>query len=185
MFLPQRPASSVHQQREPKHHTATPHRRHISCFVRAPECCNVSLLWVQSFKFSNFESRYSHPTLFYCCSACRRTAYAKIQVRLQFPDDYPLTSPSPIVELKSDSLPQPFLRKLTKAAEEAARACPVPTEEAAHVATGGTRSSVGGKNEGKGKAVAALGVVMDAVNKNKFLPCWKELRQAAALVTSR
>eukprot|EP00903_Cladosiphon_okamuranus_P007562 g7336.t1 len=108
-----------------------------------------------------------------------RTAYAKIQVRLQFPDDYPRESPSPIVELKSDSLPQPFLRKLTKTAEEAARVCPAPTE------TEEENSDTTSSNGGKGKAVTALRIVMDAVNKNKFLPCWKELRQAAALVTSR
>lgn len=104
---------------------------------------------------------------------CRRTAYAKIQVRLQFPDGYPEASPSPIVELKSDSLPQPFLRKLTKAAEESARNCPLPTQVD------------GDKSGGNGKAVAALKVVVDAVSNNKFLPCWKELRQAATLVTSR
>lgn len=110
--------------------------------------------------------------------SCRRTAYAKIQVRLQFPDGYPRESPSPIVELKSDSLPQPFLRKLTNAAEEAARTCPAPTE------TEELKNDLSG-TDGKGKAVAALRVVMDTVHKNKFLPCWKELRQAAALVTSR
>lgn len=107
---------------------------------------------------------------------CRRTAYSKVQVRLQFPDDYPSASPSPLVELKSDYLPQPFLRKLTKTAEEAARACPVQTVADTSSPSETTR---------KGKAVAALQVVMDAVNKNKFLPCWKELRQAATLVTSR
>lgn len=116
---------------------------------------------------------------------CRRTAYAKIQARLQFPNDYPDgASAFPIVELKSDSLPQPFLRKLTKTAEEAARKCPLTTEEAGNDGGGGGSSKTGGTGTG-GKAVAALQVVMDAVNKNKFLPCWKELRQAATLVTSR
>lgn len=113
-----------------------------------------------------------------CCCCCRRTAYAKVQARLQFPEDYPTTSTSPIVELTSTSLPQPFLRKLTKSAEEAARNVPTTATE-----TGGTSS--GGETGGKGKAVAALKVVVNAVNKNKFLPCWKELRKAATLVTSR
>ena len=118
------------------------------------------------------------PLLFFGWSCRRRTAHAKIQVRLQFPDDYPKASPSPIVELKSDSLPQPFLRKLTKAAEDAARNRPLPTEVNSDKC-GASRTG------GIGKVVAALRVVMDAVNKNKFLPCWKELRQAAILVTSR
>lgn len=109
----------------------------------------------------------------------RRTAYAKIQARLQFPHGYPGASPSPIVELKSDSLPQPFLRKLTKAAEEAARDCPAPTR------VDGDKSGESSSTAGTGKAVAALNVVVDAVNNNKFLPCWRELRQAATLVTSR
>lgn len=77
------------------------------------------------------------------------------------------------MELTSASLPQPFLRKLIKSAEEAARACTL---------TAAKSEAVGGVETGK--AVAALKVVMDAVNKNKFLPCWKELRQAATLVTS-
>ncbi|CAB1108352.1 unnamed protein product [Ectocarpus sp. CCAP 1310/34] len=102
-----------------------------------------------------------------------RTPYAKIQARLQFPDDYPARSTSPIVELTSASLPQPFLRKLIKSAEKAARGC---------TPTAAKREAAGGVETGK--AVAALKVVMDAVNKNKFLPCWKELRQAATLVTS-
>jgi len=113
------------------------------------------------------------------CLCRRRTAYAKVQARLQFPDDYPTTSASPIVELTSASLPQPFLRKLTKSAEEAARVCPVTAD------TDDSRSSSGGGAGGKGKAVAALKVVVDVVNKNKFVPCWKELRQSANLVTSR
>ncbi|CAN0147132.1 unnamed protein product [Ectocarpus sp. 6 AP-2014] len=104
-----------------------------------------------------------------------RTPYAKIQARLQFPDDYPARSTSPILELTSASLPQPFLRKLIKSAEEAARAC---------TPTAAKSEAVGGGGGETGKAVAALKVVMDAVNKNKFLPCWKELRQAATLVTS-
>lgn len=68
---------------------------------------------------------------------------------------------------------------------------PSPTEaSAASVGEGekgrGSGSGSGGtKGRGTGRAVAALGVVLDAVNKNKFLPCWKELRQAAALVTTR
>ncbi|CAM9167382.1 unnamed protein product [Pylaiella littoralis] len=107
-----------------------------------------------------------------------RTAYAKIQVRLQFPDDYPTTSTSPIVELTSASLPQPFLRKLTKSAEEAARNFTTTATE-----TGKSKGE--GGTGGRGRAVAALTVVLDAVNKNKFLPCWKELRKAATLVTSR
>ncbi len=109
----------------------------------------------------------------------RRTAYAKVQARLQFPDDYPTASASPIVELTSSSLPQPFLRKLTMSAEEAARACPVAA------GTDDSRGGSGGGAGGKGKAVAALRVVIDVVNKNKFLPCWKELRQSANLVKSR
>ena len=98
---------------------------------------------------------------------------------MQFPEDYPASSLSPIVELTSASLPQPFLRKLTKSAEEAARLCPVTAVE-----TGRNGGNSGGAR-GKGKSVAALKVVMDAVNKNKFVPCWKELRQSANLVTSR
>ncbi|CAM9878888.1 unnamed protein product, partial [Hapterophycus canaliculatus] len=101
-----------------------------------------------------------------------RTPYAKIQARLQFPDDYPAVSTSPIVELTSASLPPPFLRKLTKSSEEAAAAM-------------ASRSSGGTGSRGAGRAVEALKVVMDAVNNNKFVPCWKELRQAATLVTSR
>lgn len=51
--------------------------------------------------------------------------------------------------------------------------------------SGGGSGSGGAEGRGTGRAVAALGVVLDVVNKNKFLPCWKELRQAAALVSTR
>ncbi|CAM9321461.1 unnamed protein product [Discosporangium mesarthrocarpum] len=89
-----------------------------------------------------------------------RTPYSRIQARIQFQDDYP---DSPILlELDSPTLPQPFLRKLTKQAEEQAH-----------------------KLRGQPQAVAALQVVVDTVNKNKFLPCWKELRQVAQMVVSK
>ena len=115
----------------------------------------------------------------------RRTPYAKIQARLQFPEGYP-TTPL-IVELTNASLPHPFLRKLTQKAEEMARGC--GPAEANAVSTGELENASGSatcaEGRGTGRAVAALGVVLDAVNKNKFLPCWKELRQTAALVTTR
>lgn len=112
---------------------------------------------------------------------------------MQFPEDYP-TAPL-IVELTSPSLPQPFLRKLTKKAEEAARSCSPTATDAAGVenptrvdsSTNSEKAygSDGGGSRGAGRAVAALKVVKDAVDKNKLLPCWKELRQAATLVTTR
>lgn len=107
---------------------------------------------------------------------------------MQFPEGYP-TTPL-IVELTNASLPHPFLRKLTLKAEEMARGCSPPEANAPSVGEGekgsGSGSSASGaKGRGTGGAVAALGVVLDAVEKNKFLPCWKELRQAAALVTTR
>eukprot|EP00904_Undaria_pinnatifida_P013262 jgi/Undpi1/9066/HiC_scaffold_26.g11526.m1 len=117
-----------------------------------------------------------------------RTPYAKIQVRLQFPEGYP-TTPL-IVELTNASLPHPFLRKLTQKAEVVARGCS-PTEANApcvgesEKGSGSGTSGSGVIGHGTGRAVAALGVVVDAVEKNKFLPCWKELRQAAALVATR
>lgn len=114
----------------------------------------------------------------------RRTAFAKIQARLLFPEGYP-TTPL-IVELWSSSLPQAFLRKLTKKAEEAAHSC---TSEAV-IGTGeeenDTSTSTGLAGGGKGgRAVTALRVVMHTVNHNKLLPCWKELRQSATLVSTR
>lgn len=87
-------------------------------------------------------------------SKSRRTPHARIQARFSFPEEYP-TYPL-LAELSSPSLPQPFLRKLTKKVEDAARA------------------RLGGP-----QVMAALDVLVDAVNNNKFLPCWKELRQAA------
>lgn len=90
------------------------------------------------------------------------------------------------MELNSASLPQPFLRKLTKKAEEEARnATDLTLPTAGNDST--TAQAVKGEAAAvhKGHAVAALGVVMDVVAKNKLLPCWKEMRQAAALVTHR
>lgn len=112
----------------------------------------------------------------------RRTAHAKIKVRLQFPEDYPKTSL--IVELTSASLPPPFLRKLTKKAEEAA--LNITSSSGSVEGHALQRDSEGDVTRGNsGRAVAALTVVMDAVENNKFLPCWKELRQAATLVSGR
>lgn len=105
----------------------------------------------------------------------RRTAYAKIQARLQFPPGYPATPL--IVEVDNAALPQPFLRRLTKKAEEEARkSWATPTA---------TVSPGSGGHSKKGQAVVALRVVMDTVENNKLLSCWKEMRQAAALVTTR
>ena len=42
----------------------------------------------------------------------RRTAYSRVQLRIQFSADYP--SECPIVELSSPSLPQPLLRNKEK-----------------------------------------------------------------------
>ena len=113
-----------------------------------------------------------------------------------FPEEYP-TAPL-IVELSSCSIPQPFLRKLTKKAEEAANKSickhinTSTTSEAANSAgmendasasrSTSTSTSLGMKG---GRAVEALRVVMHSVDHNKLLPCWKELRQAATLVTNR
>lgn len=126
----------------------------------------------------------------------RRTPFAKIQARLQFPEGYPSTPL--IVELTSASLPQPFLRKLTKKAEDAAKAW--ASKEDVQAGDGHERRVAGdgnvpgarnGKAVGEGggedgaRTVAALNVVVDTVNKNKFVPCWKEMRQAATLVAAR
>lgn len=143
---------------------------------------------------SNVQSDSFLPSFLpYCrghpCFWCRRrTPYAKIQARLQFPEGYP-TTPL-IVELTNASLPHPFLRKLTLKAEEMARGCNPTEANAATVGegekgSGGGSVSGGAEGRGTGRAVAALGVILDAVKKNKFLPCWKELRQAAALVSTR
>ncbi|CAM9614854.1 unnamed protein product [Choristocarpus tenellus] len=89
-----------------------------------------------------------------------RTPHAKISSRLQFKEGYPNT---PIlVELDSPSLHHPFLRKLTKQAEEEAH-----------------------KLVGSGQVVAALKVIVDTVNLNKFVPCWKELRKSAQMVAAK
>ncbi|CAN0242881.1 unnamed protein product, partial [Ascophyllum nodosum] len=125
-----------------------------------------------------------------------RTPFARIQARVLFPEEYP-TAPL-IVELSSCSIPQPFLRKLTKKAEEAANKsiCKYintsTTSEAANSASmendasasRSTSTSTSGGMKG-GRAVEALRVVMHSVDHNKLLPCWKELRQAATLVTNR
>lgn len=108
--------------------------------------------------------------------------HAKVQARLQFPEGYP--NAVLIVELKSDNLPQPFLRKLTKKAEEEAGDCmKAKTDDPSDssISSGGHA----GSKMTRYQAVAALRVVMEVVEKNKLLPCWKEMRQAATLATSR
>lgn len=135
-------------------------------------------------------------------AAHRRTAHAKIQVRLQFPEGYP--DKRLIVELKSDGLPQPFLRKLTKKAEDEASKCmarPGPSngQDAGAEASNPSASREDRHGDADGvadadrsvpgtrgyQALAALRVVTEVVEKNKLLPCWKEMRQAGILATNR
>lgn len=100
------------------------------------------------------------------------------------------------MELKNDSLPQPFLRKLTKRAEDEARKCivsPAPDDACESKSEGShppaqradaTRRATTPR-ERSYPALTALRVVMDVVQNNKLLPCWKEMRQAIMLTTNR
>ncbi len=89
-----------------------------------------------------------------------RTAYARVQLRVQFVENYP--AEPPIVEISSPTLPMPLLRNKEKECMDKAR-------------------EIAGKSQ--------FTVIYDQLHKfihsNMFIPCWKEMKQIATLVEGK
>lgn len=84
----------------------------------------------------------------------------KCKVRLQFPEAYP--AEPVLVEVFSNAFPPPLTRKMIK----------MGSDEGAKIAKAGERSAV---------PVATL--LHDFVQNNRFVACWKEVRQITNLVS--
>jgi hypothetical protein len=80
-----------------------------------------------------------------------RTVYAKIQLRIQYTENYP-NSP-PIVELSS-TLPTPLLRSKEKECIEKAK-----------------------EHLGQPQVSYIFDIMNDFIQNNLFVPCWKEMKQ--------
>ena len=86
----------------------------------------------------------------------RRTAYSRIQFRLQYPRDYP--NEISIIELSSPSLPPPLLRNKEKECREIIK-----------------------ENLGKSQFSLIYEFLYNFVHSNLFIPCWKEVKQVMTL----
>jgi ubiquitin-protein ligase len=89
-----------------------------------------------------------------------RTPYARIQLRVQFTDSYPTSSP--IVDLTSPTLPPALLRNKEKE-------CKALAESEA---------------PGAAQFATIYRHVHSFVQSNMFVPCWKEMKQVATHFTS-
>lgn len=89
-----------------------------------------------------------------------RTAYAKVQLRVQFGENYPLDAP--IVELSSPTLPLPLLRNKEKECMDKAK-----------------------ESAGKPQFTVIYDHIYKFIHTNMFIPCWKEMKQVASLVEGK
>jgi hypothetical protein len=87
-----------------------------------------------------------------------RTAYARVQLRVQYPENYP--AEVPIVELASPTLPQPLLRNKEKECMDKARETSL----------------------GKAQFAVIYELIYNFIHTNLFIPCWKEIKQVMTLV---
>jgi len=85
-----------------------------------------------------------------------RTAYSRVQLRIQYTPQYP--DEVPIVELTSPSLPQPLLRNKEKECLEAAR-----------------------NQLGSPQVQTIFTLMDDFIHMNLFTSCWKEVKQVMGL----
>lgn len=86
----------------------------------------------------------------------RRTAYSRLQLRIQYSINYP--NEIPIIELTSPSLPQPLLRNKEKECQDVAK-----------------------ENIGKSQFQGIYELLYNFVHTNMFIPCWKEVKQVMTL----
>lgn len=85
-----------------------------------------------------------------------RTAYARVQLRVQYGAEYP--NEAPIVELSSPTLPLPLLRNKEKECSDKAR-----------------------EYLGKPQFHAIYDHIYKFIHGNLFIPCWKEMKQVGTL----
>lgn len=85
-----------------------------------------------------------------------RTQYARVQLRVQYLPKYP--DEAPIVELTSPTLPVPLLRNKEKECMDKAK-----------------------ENLGKPQVPIIYEVMHSFIQKNLFIPCWKEMKQVATI----
>jgi hypothetical protein len=89
-----------------------------------------------------------------------RTAYARIQLRVHFVENYPIDPP--IVEISSPTLPMPLLRNKEKECMDKAR-----------------------EQSGKAHFTTVYDHMYKFIHSNLFIPCWKEMKQVASLVEGK
>lgn len=89
-----------------------------------------------------------------------RTAYARVQLRVQFPENYP--NVPPIVEISSPTLPMPLLRNKEKECIDKAI-----------------------ENAGKPQFTIVYDQLHKFIHSNLFIPCWKEMKQISTLVEGK
>lgn len=89
-----------------------------------------------------------------------RTAYARVQLRVQFVDEYP--NVPPIVEISSPTLPMPLLRNKEKECMDKAA-----------------------EHRGKPQFTIIYDHLYKFIQSNMFIPCWKEMKQVATLVEGK
>ena len=85
-----------------------------------------------------------------------RTPYSRIQVRIQYLPRYPMEAP--LVEISSPSLPLPLLRNKEKVCMDLAK-----------------------ENLGKPQVAIIYEHLNTFIQKNLFVPCWKEIKQVMTL----
>jgi hypothetical protein len=89
-----------------------------------------------------------------------RTPYSRVQLRVQYLPNYP--DEVPLIELTSPTLPTPLLRLKEKECMEKARV-----------------------DIGKPQVRAIYEHIYQFIQTNMFIPCWKEMKQVAALCEGR
>lgn len=89
-----------------------------------------------------------------------RTAFTTVRATLTFPEGYPNTHPLIVAIQASDVVPPGLKKKLEKDLGKAASE----------------------SNQGESQVCAVLGRLKQFIDTNRFVPCWKELKQCVDLV---
>lgn len=89
-----------------------------------------------------------------------RTQYSRVQLRLQYPENYP--NELPIVELASHTLPMPLLRNKEKECLDKAK-----------------------ENIGKAQFFCIYENIYNFIHTNMFIPCWKEMKEINKLMEGK
>ena len=92
----------------------------------------------------------------YVCVVVMRTPYARVQLRVQYVEEYPVKPP--IVELTNSTLPLALLRNKEKESVEKAVAL-----------------------KGKAGFAAVYEHIYNFIHTNMFIPAWKEMKQVATM----